>query len=223
MPARELTFWWLGRTEYRAVHGLMLELVDERVAGRSEDVVLMTEHEDVYTLGRNARPEHLLNPEHPVHQVERAGGPTYHGPGQLVAYPVIALYGWGLDARKLVTTLEEATIRALSRYGLSAGREEGKPGVWVHGRKIASIGLAIRGGVSFHGIAVNLTTDLRKFGAIMPCGMPSDVMTSLERELGLEVGAREFGEVLAQEFGQLLGARPIVTEAPPASVRRPVF
>jgi Lipoate-protein ligase B len=129
----------------------------------------------------------------------------------------------GLDARKLVAVLEEATIRALSRYGLQAGREEGKPGVWVSGRKIASIGLAIRGGVSFHGIAVNLTTDLRKFGAIMPCGMPSDVMTSLERELGIRVGVKEFGEVFAEELGMLLGARATVTDVPPSSIRRPVF
>jgi lipoate-protein ligase B len=223
MPMRELNFWWLGRTEYLTAHRLMLELVEERIAGRAEDVVLMTEHEDVYTLGRNSRPEHLLNPQHPVHQVERAGGPTYHGPGQLVAYPVLALSEWGLDARKLVTALEEATIRALSRFGLRAGREEGKPGVWVSGRKIASIGLAIRGGVSFHGIAVNLTTDLRKFGAIMPCGMPSDVMTSLEREVGVEVGVKEFGEIFAEEFAELLGARAVVKEMPPASIRRPVF
>jgi len=223
LRARELVFWWLGRTDYRAAHRLMLELVEERVADRAEDVVLMTEHEDVYTLGRNAKPEHLLNPQHPVVQVERAGGPTYHGPGQLVAYPILMLSERGLDARKLVTVLEEATIRALSRYGLQAGREEGKPGVWVSGRKIASIGLAIRGGVSFHGIAVNLTTDLRKFGAIMPCGMPSDVMTSLERELGIRVGVKEFGEVFAEELGMLLGARATVTDVPPSSIRRPVF
>ncbi len=218
MQARELVFWWLGRTDYRAAHRLMLEMVEERVAGITEDVVLMTEHEDVYTLGRNAKPQHLLNPQLPVVQVERAGGPTYHGPGQLVAYPILSLAEWGLDARKLVTVLEEATIRALSRYGVQAGREEGKPGVWVSGRKIASIGLAIRGGVSFHGIAVNLTTALRKFGAIMPCGMPSDVMTSLKKELGVEVGVREFGEVFAEELSELLGARPVFTEAPPASV-----
>jgi lipoate-protein ligase B len=136
---------------------------------------------------------------------------------------VLALSGWGLDARKLVTALEEATIRALSRFGLRAGREEGKPGVWVSGRKIASIGLAIRGGVSFHGIAVNLTTDLRKFYAIMPCGMPSDVMTSLEREVGDEVGVKEFGKIFAGEFAELLGARAVVKEMPPASIRRPVF
>jgi lipoate-protein ligase B len=140
-----------------------------------------------------------------------------------VAYPVLALSEWGLDARKLVTALEEATIRALSRFGLRAGREEGKPGVWVSGRKIASIGLAIRGGVSFHGIAVNLTTDLRKFCAIMPCGMPSDVMTSLEREVGVEVGVKEFGVVFASEFANLLGARAVVKEMPPASIRRSVF
>jgi lipoate-protein ligase B len=223
MPTRELTFWWLGRTEYLTVHRLMLGLVEERIAGRAEDVVLMTEHEGVYTLGRNSRPEHLLSPQHSVHQVERAGGPTYHGPGQLVAYPILALSEWGLDARKLVTALEEATIRALSRFGLRAEREEGKPGVWVSGRKIASIGLAIRGGVSFHGIAVNLTTDLRKFGAIMPCGMPSDVMTSLVKELGVEVGVKGFGEVFAEELGQLLGARATIKEMPPASIRGSVF
>ncbi len=223
MRPRELVFWWLGRTDYRAAHRLMLELVEERVAGRAEDVVLMTEHEDVYTLGRNAKPEHVLNPQHPVVQVERAGGPTYHGPGQLVAYPILALTEWGLDARRLVAVLEEATIRALSRYGLQAGREEGKPGVWVSGRKIASIGLAIRGGVSFHGIAVNLTTDLRRFSAIMPCGMPSEVMTSLERELGLRVDVKEFGEVFAQELGRLLGAVATVREMQVGPIRRPSF
>lgn len=220
MLPRELRFWWLGRTEYSEAHGLMLELVEERASGSAEDVVLLTEHEHVYTLGRNSRPEHLLGPQHPVHQVERAGGPTYHGPGQLVAYPILRLADWGLGPRELVGVLEEAAIRSLSRYGLRAGREEGKPGVWVSGRKVASIGLAVRSGVSFHGIAINLTTDLSKFGAIMPCGMPSEVMTSLQRELGVAVEVREFAEVFAWELGQLLSARPVLHEVPLTSVRR---
>ncbi len=223
MGTRELRFWWLGRTEYSEAHRLMLELVQERVSGAGDDVVLMTEHDHVYTLGRNSRPEHLLWPQHPVYHVERAGGPTYHGPGQLVAYPIIRLEDWGLGPRELVNVLEEAAIRALRRYGLNAGRVEGKPGVWVSGRKVASIGLSIKGGVSFHGIAVNLTTDLSKFNAIMPCGMPSDAMTSLHRELGIEVGVREFAMAFARELGGLLSAIPVFLEVQLNSVRRSPF
>ncbi|MCS6788875.1 MAG: lipoyl(octanoyl) transferase LipB [Aigarchaeota archaeon] len=211
---RLLFFCDLGRTSYDDCHRLMLGLVGLRARGCVGDVVLITEHEHVYTLGRHARPDQVFNDAVPVRTVERAGGPTYHGPGQLVAYPVIRLADWGLGPADLVRALEASVVSVLGELGIRSepGSPSGRPGVWVDGRKIASIGMAVRDGVSFHGVALNVSADLSMFRGISPCGMSPDVMTSVERELGKRVGLEAVKPLFVREFSALLGAEPLAAQ-----------
>ncbi|MEN3047630.1 MAG: lipoyl(octanoyl) transferase LipB [Candidatus Caldarchaeales archaeon] len=209
--ARRLLFCDLGRTDYDDCHRLMLGLVGLRSRGEVGDVVLITEHEHVYTLGRHSRPDQVIDGSVTVRAVERAGGPTYHGPGQLVAYPVIRLADWGLGPADLVRALEASVVSVLRELGIGSepGSTSGRPGVWVDGRKIASIGMAVRDGVGFHGVALNVSVDLTKFHGIFPCGMPPDVMTSVERELGGRVDLDRVKLLFVREFSALLGAEPV--------------
>ncbi|MDW8041901.1 MAG: lipoyl(octanoyl) transferase LipB [Nitrososphaerota archaeon] len=208
---RELIFCDLGRTDYDYCYGLMLRLVELRSRGETGDAVLLTEHGHVYTLGRHARPEQVIGSSVPVRSVERAGGPTYHGPGQLVAYPVIRLEEMGVGAADLVRLIEGACVLVLRELGLNseAGSSSGRTGVWVSGRKIASIGMAVSKGVSFHGVAINVSVDLAMFQGIMPCGMSPDVMTSVERELGRKVEIDRVKSLFVREFSKALNAVPV--------------
>jgi lipoate-protein ligase B len=188
---------WLGRTPYRVAWDLQKRLVDERVDGRIPDTLLLLEHDAVLTLGRHADEAHVLARPRELHRrgievirVERGGEVTYHGPGQLVAYPIVGLGDRGLMVRPLVTALEEAMIETCATLGVAAIRRDGHPGCWVAGdggrppRKIGALGLKIERGVSFHGIALNVAPDLRDFELIDACGMPGVVSTSIAEELG---------------------------------------
>ncbi|MCS7094338.1 MAG: lipoyl(octanoyl) transferase LipB [Thaumarchaeota archaeon] len=207
----ELLFCDLNRTNYDECHDLMLRLVELRSSGAIGDVVLLTEHGHVYTLGRHAKPEQVTNRSVPIRAVERAGGPTYHGPGQLVAYPIIRLSDREIGAADLVRLVEASVVSVLRRLGLQseAGSPIGRAGVWVNGRKIASIGMAVRGGVSFHGVALNVSVELAMFYGIMPCGMSPDLMTSIERELGRSVDMNDVKRLFVREFSEALAAVPI--------------
>jgi lipoyl(octanoyl) transferase len=141
-----------------------------------------------------------------VVEVERGGDVTYHGPGQIVAYPILLLEEGERDLHRFLRNLEEGMIRTLARWELSAGREPGKTGVWIEGRrKIASIGIACRKWVTFHGLALNVTTDLGYFARIQPCGFDATVMTSMARELGRDVSLAEVRAALVAELGAALG------------------
>ncbi|MEM1949299.1 MAG: lipoyl(octanoyl) transferase LipB, partial [Candidatus Caldarchaeum sp.] len=168
MSSSKLAFIDLGLADYVETHKLMLRLVERRSAGEIPDTVLLLEHPDVYTLGRRGLEENVLDRSLPVYRVERGGDATYHGPGQLVVYPIISLQENRLGVGELVKLLEDAVIMLLEDYGVSAVRVEGKPGVWVGGRKIASIGMALKNWVSYHGLALNINTDLAKFRGIRP-------------------------------------------------------
>jgi lipoyl(octanoyl) transferase len=154
------------------------------------DLLLLLEHPPVVTLGRNAQATHLLRPPPPpgveVFEVERGGNVTFHGPGQLVGYPILDLTGYKRDLHWYLRTLEQALIGALDILGIPAERNPGYTGVWTHGggRKIASIGIHVKQWVTWHGFALNVTTDLAHFDRIVPCGIPGVVMTSIEREAG---------------------------------------
>lgn len=188
---------WLGRMAYRDAWALQRRLVDERVDGRIADQLLLLEHQAVLTLGRQADESHVLaSPRElrrrsiEVVRVERGGEVTYHGPGQLVAYPILRLGDRGVLVRPLVTALETAMIDTCASEGVEAFRREGHPGCWVAGekgrpqRKIGALGLRIERGVSYHGIALNVDTELRDFDLIDPCGEPGLVSTSIAEELG---------------------------------------
>jgi len=173
----------LGRKAYREVWELQKALVDRRAEDRIPDGLILVEHEPVATLGRRGKREDVLDPSLEVFEVERGGEATYHGPGQLVGYPIIKLPD-RLEVKRLVTDLEEVLLRSCADFGIEATREGPERGVWVGGKKIASIGLAVRRSVTYHGFAVNVSTDLNEFLKIRPCGHDGGIMTSMEKRLG---------------------------------------
>lgn len=215
---------WLGRIAYRDAWALQKRLVDARVAATIPDTLLLLEHDAVLTLGKNAEEGHVLaSPRElrrrgiEVLRVERGGEVTYHGPGQLVAYPILRLGERGILVRPLVRALEEAMIETCATFGVAATRRDGHPGCWVMeegrpARKIGALGIRIERGVSYHGIALNVDPDLRDFELIDPCGTPGLVSTSIAEELGrtaepptTEV-VRRAAEVFAPALARNLGA-----------------
>jgi lipoate-protein ligase B len=209
--AREWYFVDLGVVPYPEARDLQLRLVAARAQGRlAENVVLLVEHPPVFTLGRRGGREHLLVSEAflaqsgvSIVQVERGGEITYHGPGQLVAYPIVHLPGAGLGVVDLVERLEEAMIRTCGCRGVPAGRNRLNRGAWVGMRKIGSIGIAVRRGVSFHGLALNVNPDLTPFEWIRPCGLEGIGVTSIQAECGHPV---DMAEVKAAMQAQLASA-----------------
>jgi len=197
----------LGTLAYRAAWDQQLALVEVRKTGAGEDTLLLVEHPHVITLGRGqAAAANVVAPgEVEVIAIERGGDVTYHGPGQLVAYPIVLLVEGERDLHKYLRGLEEAVIRTLAGYDLVAGREPGKTGVWIDGRKLCSIGIACRRWVTFHGLALNVATDLSQFQRINPCGFEARVMTSVEAELGAAPPMAEVKARLAAELGAVLG------------------
>ena len=187
---------WLGRRGYRSAHALQKRLVTERADGLIGDQLLLLEHPAVLTLGRNSDPAHIRATEADLERrgidvvrVERGGEVTYHGPGQLVAYPIVALHERGLLLRPFVRALEAALVETCAADGVAAARRDGHPGCWCDAdgpapRKIGALGLRVERGVSYHGIALNVTVDLEDFELIDPCGMPGTISTSIARERG---------------------------------------
>jgi lipoate-protein ligase B len=187
---------WLGRADYRSVWALQKELAAARARGGIGDRLLLVEHAAVLTLGRQADESHVrATPTElaargiELLRVERGGEVTYHGPGQLVAYPIIALSRRGLLLRPLVRALEAAMISTCAAFGVDTARRDGHPGCWIDPggpapRKIGALGLRVERGVSYHGIALNVDPDLDDFDLIDPCGMPGVVSTSIAAEAG---------------------------------------
>lgn len=175
----------LGLADYEHVYRLQLDLVAQRKRGEIDDLLIYVEHPAVYTYGRKIK-NPFLPADVPSFAVERGGEITYHNPGQLVAYPILALVDKERDLHAYLRTLEEVIIDTLRDFGLSGERRPGATGVWIVGKqkKIASIGVAVSSWVSYHGIALNVCNDLSGFLRVNPCGFNGEVMTSLEQELG---------------------------------------
>ena len=173
-----------GTVPYGEALDWQRRLADDRIAGRLDhDLLLVLEHPPVVTLGRSAHAAHVLQPAGvEVVEVERGGDVTYHGPGQLVGYPIIDLRNYKQDLHWYLRTLEQTLIAALGFLGIPAETNPGFTGVWTRGRKIASIGIHVKQWVTWHGFALNVATDLAEFQRIVPCGIPGVVMTSVERE-----------------------------------------
>jgi len=202
----------LGLTPYREAWALQLARVEARKGGDGDDAVLLVEHPHVITVGRSqrARANVLAAGDVEVVEIERGGDVTYHGPGQLVAYPIVRLDDGERDLHRFLRNLEEAVIRTLGDLGLAADREPGKTGVWLDGRagsrkKICSMGIACRRWVTFHGLALNVTTDLGYFHRINPCGFDASVMTSVAEELGAGVAMGDVKPLLARHLAATLG------------------
>lgn len=173
----------LGRMPYADVWAIQKALAARRAEDAIPDGIILVEHDHVITLGRRGTKEDILEPGLPVFEVERGGEATYHGPGQLVGYPILRLPD-RLEVKRLVTDLEEVLLRTCADFGIEATRDGPERGVWVGERKIASIGLAVHRNVTFHGFAHNVNTDLAYFLKIRPCGHAGTIMTSMEKELG---------------------------------------
>jgi lipoyl(octanoyl) transferase len=196
-----------GHMAYREAHQRQLEALTKRIAGEIGDSVFIVEHPHVYTYGRGSNLAELM-PVTPVESrtpvelvpVERGGGVTYHGPGQLVAYPVLDVRQNTGDMHKFLRWLEDAIIRTIAPWGLEGEHHPTHTGVWVQGRKIASLGVAVRQWISYHGIALNVSTDLRYFGAIHPCGLPPEVMTSMDQLRGQSVKFSDVKTRFAEEI-----------------------
>ncbi|MGH7546953.1 MAG: lipoyl(octanoyl) transferase LipB [Gemmatimonadales bacterium] len=186
MNQRILEVVHAGVVPYRDALEWQRSLAEARIERRlPHDLLLLLEHPPVVTLGRSSRDAHLLRPDGiEVFEVERGGDVTFHGPGQLVGYPILDLTHHRQDLHWYLRTLEQALIDALGELGLPAGRNPAYTGVWTHGRKIASIGIHVKQWVTWHGFALNVTTDLSSFERIVPCGIPGVVMTSVQREGG---------------------------------------
>ena len=191
--------------DYKEIWDYQLRLVEERALNKIRDTLILVEHSDVVTLGRRGKHEDVLTDNYPVYNIERGGEATYHGPGQLVGYPIIHISQRGTSVLTLVRMIEEVLIQTSSEFHVDASRINGKPGVWVNGKKIASIGIAIRHWVTFHGFALNVNTDISKFNCIRPCGMESSVMTSIEKIRGERISMEKVKESIIRHFGIIFG------------------
>jgi lipoate-protein ligase B len=212
-----------GRREYADALSAMRSLRRARRQGEIPDTLLLVEHPPVITVGVQGDGGEAYPPGIPVYHVERGGKGTYHGPGQLVGYPIVDLEPRGRDVRRFVTDLEELLVRALRPMGLRAGRVSGRRGVWIEeARKIASIGVAIEEWVTFHGFALNVDVDLGVFRAFHPCGFSGDVMTSVARELHRSVDVAEVRAAVVRSWTEVFGSPLALAPAPvPAAAPSP--
>jgi lipoyl(octanoyl) transferase len=209
-----LTVERLGTVPYVPTWELQDELAQQRRGRRIGDRLLLLEHYPVYTIGRGGDEANLLAGPGRLRElgaefvrIDRGGDITFHGPGQLVAYPIVELRD-PLDLRRYVRSLEAAIIDTAARFGVTAGRVEGLTGVWVEGqRKLAAIGVRVRRGVTTHGLALNVNTDLRWFDEMIPCGIRDKEVTSLAREIGHQVPMENVEVVLAEELARHFGLR----------------
>lgn len=207
--------WRPGTVSYRDAQASQVELVNRR-RHWTHDLLILLEHPPVITFGRNSDRNHLLWDQATLHAAgmdcvasHRGGDITLHGPGQLVGYPIVDLNHYRKDLHGYLRQLEELLIRTLADFDLCAETVPGKTGVWIAGRKIASIGIAVRRWISYHGFALNVDNDLSAFNAIIPCGLPDVTMTSMSRELDSPVDKDRVADALINHFGSVM-QRPLL-------------
>ncbi len=227
MAERELWVVRLGRMGYEECLELQREVARQRITGAvPQDVLLLVEHPPVVTLGRSSKQKNLISsPDFlrsrgvELFEVERGGDVTFHGPGQLVGYPVFDLKRHKQDLHWYLRSVEEAIIRTIGEYGIPGERSTGYTGVWTRGRKIASIGVHARDWVTWHGFALNVTTDLSYFDFIVPCGIDGVTMTSIEKESSLALDMDAVGSLAAQEFATLFDLSLLEVDSTELGVR----
>jgi lipoate-protein ligase B len=196
----------LGLVEYSQALTWQEDLLRRRCQGEGQDTLLLLEHPPVFTLGRGGDERHVLNPHQvPVYRVGRGGDVTFHGPGQLVGYPILDLTAHGRDVHAYLRSLEAVLISVLAEYGLRAQRREGLTGVWVGEQKIASIGVGVRRWVTYHGFALNVDPDLSYFADIVPCGLAGVRMTSMAQLLNRPIALAAVKTAVAQTFADYFG------------------
>ena len=198
-----LNFHDLGLSPYQQTWDLQKTLQSRRIKNEIEDTVLLVEHEPVYTFGKNADENHLLQnyPDNVnIFHIERGGDITFHGPGQLVGYPIIDLHNYKMSISWFMRSLEDVIINTLMHYDIAANRKEGLTGVWVKDEKIAALGVRISRWVTMHGFALNVNTQLHYYDSIIPCGIFEYGVTSMEKVLRKEIDMDEVKHVLIQQF-----------------------
>jgi lipoate-protein ligase B len=200
----------LGLIDYKDAWNLQHDLWSRRVKGEVADLLLFLEHPHVITLGRRGNRSHLIaSPEAleemaiPIYHVERGGDVTYHGPGQLVVYPILDLKEYGYRLIRYIDQLEEVILRTLKDFGMEGKRDPLNRGVWVKGEKIASVGVTIKRWVSFHGLALNYETDLKYFDLIHPCGLEGKKMTSMKKILGKKISRESLSKRISLHFEEV--------------------
>lgn len=209
---KELTVINLGRTNYKEAWDIQRRVFELRSQGHISDVLLLTEHNHVYTFGKSSNENHLLASdtellEHgvDVFHIDRGGDVTYHGPGQLVGYPIIDLNNYYRDVHRYLRDLEEVIVRTLAEFEISSRRDGTYTGVWVGNDKIAAIGVKVSRWVTMHGFALNVNTDLSYFDRIIPCGIFHKGVTSIERVLGSTLPLKDVSDTLQRKFGEVFG------------------
>jgi lipoate-protein ligase B len=206
-----------GLAPYEDIHALQQRLVVARAENRVPNVLLTGEHPAVITLGRRTPDDATYADDIPVVEVERGGEATYHGPGQLVAYPIVHLTQGRRDLHAFQRDLEEVGLRVLADFGLEGRRREGLTGVWLGERKVQSLGIAVRRWVTWHGLALNVSTDLSAFQTFHPCGLDGRVMTSMADALGAPVALADVRVRLVAHASDLLPGGPFEAAALPAA------
>lgn len=204
---RIITYCDLDLIDYKEAWDLQYYLHQLRIDNQISDLLLLLEHPNTYTLGKTAHIENLIGGREfleknkiSIYNIDRGGDITYHGPGQVVGYPIINLSEWYQDTHKYLRTLEEVLIKVCNDYDLDANRIEGYTGVWIDDRKIAAIGIKISRWVTMHGFAFNVNTNLELFNGIIPCGISDKTVTSLEKELGRKIPISEIKSKILEHF-----------------------
>ena len=207
MEIRKLTYCDLDKIDYKEAWDLQKETFELRHAGKLHDVIYLLEHPHTYTLGKTADRSHLVGSEDylnenkiSVYDIDRGGDITYHGPGQIVGYPIIDLNSWYKDTHKYLRSLEEVIIRTCAEYGVIGTRDPKYTGVWIENRKIAAIGIKLSRWITMHGFAFNINTDLSLFNGIIPCGIFDKEVTSLQKETGKEIKINDVKNLLVKHF-----------------------
>lgn len=214
-----LTYCDLGFIDYKEAWDLQQVIHSKRVSGQVDDILFLLEHPNTYTLGKTAHKENLISSEDylkqnqiSVYDIDRGGDITYHGPGQVVGYPIIDLNNWFKDTHKYLRALEEVIIKTCSEYGLNSDRNPKHTGVWVGDRKIAAIGIKVSRWVTMHGFAFNINTDLKLFNGIIPCGIQDKSVTSLKKELNREISIQEVKQILLKNFTELFEYTSVISK-----------
>lgn len=213
---RKLVYCDLGFIDYKDAWDLQKFVHQLRIENKIDDVLFLLEHPHTYTLGKTAHKENLVGNEEylnenkiSVYDIDRGGDITYHGPGQIVGYPIISLTNWKQDTHKYLRTIEEVIIKVCDEYGLNGKRVDKYTGVWIDDRKICAIGIKVSRWITMHGFAFNINTDLKLFDGIIPCGITDKDVTSLNKELKKEISITEVKEKIIHHFMNEFGYNQI--------------
>lgn len=204
---RSLSYSDLGFVDYKKTWDFQKELLNERKNNLIDDTLLLLEHPHTYTLGKTANKNNLIGSEDflskksiSIFEIDRGGDITYHGPGQLVGYPIINLTDWQQDTHKYLRALEEAIIKTIAEFGITGERNDKFTGVWINERKIAAIGIKVSRWITMHGFALNCNTDLSFYDGIIPCGIKDKAVTSIEKEIGQKISMNDLKEKFVKHF-----------------------